>query len=68
MVVTKPEDNEDQTSIADKPGEGGHRERRPETRILPLSSWTLESQRRNWLGWGHQTFEEGHVWEYLKGV
>ncbi|KAM9186257.1 inter-alpha-trypsin inhibitor heavy chain H3 [Dugong dugon] len=26
MVVTKPEDNEDQTAIADKPGEGGHRE------------------------------------------
>ncbi|XP_076985126.1 inter-alpha-trypsin inhibitor heavy chain H3 [Tamandua tetradactyla] len=25
MVVTKPEDNEDRTSIADKPGEGGHR-------------------------------------------
>uniref|UniRef100_A0A8C7C247 Inter-alpha-trypsin inhibitor heavy chain 3 n=1 Tax=Neovison vison TaxID=452646 RepID=A0A8C7C247_NEOVI len=24
MVVTKPEDNEDQTAIADKPGEGGH--------------------------------------------
>lgn len=23
MVVTKPEDNEDQTSIADKPGDGG---------------------------------------------
>nr|XP_034353282.1 inter-alpha-trypsin inhibitor heavy chain H3 isoform X1 [Arvicanthis niloticus] len=36
MVVTKPEDNEDQTSIADKPGEGEHRERRPESRILPL--------------------------------
>lgn len=32
MVVTKPEDNEDQTSIADKPGEGGHMERWPESR------------------------------------
>lgn len=30
MVVTKPEDNEDQTAIADKPGEGGHRESRAE--------------------------------------
>lgn len=36
MVVTKPEDNEDQTAIADKPGEGRPRERRPGSRSLPL--------------------------------
>lgn len=35
MVVTKPEDNEDQTAIADKPGEGGHGEYRPELAGLP---------------------------------
>ncbi|XP_042535921.1 inter-alpha-trypsin inhibitor heavy chain H3 isoform X1 [Dipodomys spectabilis] len=29
MVVTKPEDNEDQTAIADKPGEGGNRDTEP---------------------------------------
>ncbi|XP_044111191.1 inter-alpha-trypsin inhibitor heavy chain H3 isoform X4 [Neovison vison] len=29
MVVTKPEDNEDQTAIADKPGEGGHGDYQP---------------------------------------
>lgn len=26
MVVTKPEDNENQTAIANKPGEGRHRQ------------------------------------------
>lgn len=26
MVVTKPEDNEDERAIADKPGEGGDRD------------------------------------------
>lgn len=30
LVVTKPEDNEDQMAIADKPGEGGHGEWRLE--------------------------------------
>lgn len=35
LVVTKPEDNEDQKAIADKPGEGGHREKRPELGGLP---------------------------------
>lgn len=36
MVVTKPEDNENQTAIADKPGEGGHGGRGPElTGLLP---------------------------------
>lgn len=35
MVVTKPEDNENQTAIVDKPGEGGHREWRPELGGLP---------------------------------
>ncbi|CAO2638191.1 Inter-alpha-trypsin inhibitor heavy chain H3 [Lemmus lemmus] len=53
MVVTKPEDNEDQTSIADKPGEGGHRERerRPESRTPSLRCWALESSRgTGWAG------------------
>jgi hypothetical protein len=36
MVVTKPEDNEDQTAIADKPGEGGHRNRRPSSQDTEL--------------------------------
>lgn len=35
MVVTKPEDDENQTDIADKPGEGGHRERRAESGDSP---------------------------------
>uniref|UniRef100_A0A452V5H9 Inter-alpha-trypsin inhibitor heavy chain H3 n=1 Tax=Ursus maritimus TaxID=29073 RepID=A0A452V5H9_URSMA len=40
MVVTKPEDNEDQTAIADKPGEGVHGEWRPELEGLPdLGPW-----------------------------
>ncbi|XP_046952140.1 inter-alpha-trypsin inhibitor heavy chain H3 isoform X8 [Lynx rufus] len=37
MVVTKPEDNEDQTAIADKPGEGGHGEWRPDFEGLPVA-------------------------------
>uniref|UniRef100_A0A8C4M8B1 Inter-alpha-trypsin inhibitor heavy chain H3 n=1 Tax=Equus asinus asinus TaxID=83772 RepID=A0A8C4M8B1_EQUAS len=41
MVVTKPEDNEDQTAIADKPGEGGHGEGRPELRGLPSGPQAL---------------------------
>ncbi|KAM9592864.1 inter-alpha-trypsin inhibitor heavy chain H3 isoform 1-T1 [Trichechus inunguis] len=41
MVVTKPEDNEDQTAIADKPGEGGHREWRPELGGLLPGPWAL---------------------------
>ncbi|VTJ73545.1 Hypothetical predicted protein [Marmota monax] len=55
MVVTKPEDNEDQTAIADKPGEGGHGEKRPEFRGCPLEPWALGTQRRSWPGQGDQT-------------
>lgn len=65
MVVTKPEDNEDQTAIADKPGEGGHGERRPESRILPLRPWT-HSRGAGQAG-DTRPFEEGQVWEHLKG-
>lgn len=43
MVVTKPEDNENQMAIADKPGEGGHEEWKPELgKILPEPGlWVL---------------------------
>lgn len=67
MVVTKPEDNEDQTSIADKPGEGGHGERRPESRTPSLRLWALEFNRgTGWAG-GTRPLEEGQVWEPLQG-
>lgn len=43
MVVTKPEDNENQMDIANKPGEGGHGEWEPELgKILPgPGPWVL---------------------------
>ena len=53
MVVTKPEDNEDQTAIADKPGEGG-----PGMRVgmeartrRPSSPQALGAQKKNGPGW-----------------
>nr|XP_058932276.1 inter-alpha-trypsin inhibitor heavy chain H3 [Kogia breviceps] len=39
MVVTKPEDNENKTAIADKPGEGGHGGWGPELGGLLLGPW-----------------------------
>lgn len=48
MVVTKPEDNKNQMAIADKPGEGGHREWRPSS-----NTWASGTQKRGGPRWGY---------------
>lgn len=47
MVVTKPEDNENQTAIANKPGEGRHRRWGPQPRCLMPRPTTVAALKRS---------------------